>query len=92
MMKIIVPLCREAVTPSFRRLYGTNVISVSFRNQMNFAVQAHCRSLDDEIEFAQKRFCGRINDGVHSVEAQYVDVEVTDPIQCILGKKTPYLV
>jgi hypothetical protein len=29
---------------------------------------------------------------MHSVEAQYVYVEITDPMKRVLGKKTPYFI
>jgi hypothetical protein len=51
-VKIVVPLGREAIVSPHRRLHGTNIVPIAFCDELHFAAQAPGCGLDGVVELA----------------------------------------
>src|SRR5947199_9026307 len=80
MMEVIVPLRIKSVPAQLRRTNDTGVVQRAFSNHIRSPIQLGSSLVDGIAELFQKVQCGMIQDCVHGIEAQSVDVIVRNPL------------
>src|SRR5262245_33622045 len=91
-MKIVVPLRVETVAAQFLRANQTDVIQRAFSDDINAAIELGSLLVDGVAQFFEKIQGGMIEDGVHGIEAECVNVKIADPFHGVGYEEMPDLV
>ena len=70
----------------------SGIVVGAFRDQKNLPIEPFRGAMDFCAEFFEKSHRGIVDNRVAGVEAQRIDVEVTDPIQSILNEIVSYFI
>src|ERR1044071_5347176 len=91
-MKIVVPLPIECISAALALLYQTRIVIGALRNEIDLAVEPQrfpFHRLDQLFDKGNRRM---IENGVHGIEPERVDMKLADPLERILNEIVAHLV
>src|SRR5215510_171474 len=91
-MEIVALLGRNAVATDFSRPRDTRVVEIAFSDERQVTTRLRLELLNFSSEFFEKMHRRGIEDGVHGIDAQSVEVIILEPHQCIVEKKSAHFV
>jgi hypothetical protein len=78
-MKVVAPHRVETQATALARAHDARVIQITLPDQIEVPPELLCASMDDLRKLLEERLGGAIDDRVHGVQAQRIDVEVFQP-------------
>ena len=87
MVEIVVPLRIETAAAGMTRLCDAHVIEVALGDYVDTTIELGGPLVDSRCKFLEERLRRMVNDGVNSINAESVYMEVCDPVQCILEEE-----
>ena len=90
MMKVIAPLRVNAIAADRRGTYDTGIVKIAFRDQRQMPAAKRCQVGHLRGELFEKVHGRGVHDRVHGIDAQRVEMIVTQPHQGIVAKKSPH--
>src|SRR5579863_4040326 len=92
MMEVIRPLRIEAVSTVFRVMQEPRIVEIGLRDEMEGPSQAKRKLRDVAFELREKVAGTEIENSVHGIKAERVEVVIFEPIECVLDKVPPHMV
>src|SRR5260370_2178309 len=87
MVEIVVPLRVETAAAGMTRLSDAQVIEVALGDYIDTTIELGGLLVDSRCKFPEERLRRMVDDGVNSINAESVYMEVCDPVQCILEEE-----
>src|ERR1700733_1372151 len=86
-MKIVAPLRVQAVPSAHRKVQQSRVVQVAFGDDVQLTFRLDGEILDMLFEFGEKMPGAEIENAMHRVEPQRIDVKLLQPIQSVLNEE-----
>src|SRR5580704_15439487 len=87
MVEIVVPLRVETAAAGMTRLSHAHVVEIALGDYIDTTIELGGPLVDSRCKFPEERLRRMVNDGVNSINAQSVYMEVCDPVQRILDEE-----
>src|ERR1039458_6588084 len=91
-MKIIAPLRIHAVSSLLMTVQKARIVQIAFRDAMNHPSQPLRQVPDRALEFGQKVTRAEIENSVHGIQTERIEVIILKPVQCVFDKESPHFV
>ena len=89
MMKIVIPLGVQTIAAARLGLDQMRSVEIAFGDQIHVAAQLGCKSVDFIPHLFEKRIRRLIENAVHRIQAQGVNMELGDPVQSVFDEEPP---
>src|ERR1700733_9203727 len=86
-MKIVAPLRVQAVPSARRKMKKARIVEIAFGDYAQLALRLSREILHILFELGEKMRGAEIENAVHGVQPQSIDVKLFQPIQSVLNEK-----
>src|ERR1700685_1213309 len=91
-MKIITPLRIQVVSSLLMIEQKAGIVQIAFRDAVNHPSQPLRQGPDRVLDFCQKVTRAEIENAVHGIQTERVEVIILKPVQCVFDKESPHFV
>src|SRR4051812_2916253 len=92
MVEVIAPFRMHSEPTIFDRPKNTHVVQVALRDHMNLPPELGGKCGNLRRKLREKRVSARVKDAVHRIQPQGIEVEFTQPVQCVLNEEKAHLI
>ena len=87
-VEIVVPLGVKPIAPQPLRPDKLCIVEIAFRNEIHPAADPLCLLMDRGGKLLQERLGRKVQDGVHCIKSQGIDMKFRDPVEGIFDEET----